>query len=422
MKRPAVILLALWAWASAFAAGPAAPLPALSKEAILREALRDNPSLKAARARWEMMKQRVPQARAWEDPMAGVSLERMGTLRPGQISDAEWMISQAIPISGKNRSKGRAAEAEALAARQEWRRARLEVVLRVNAAYDRLAGAYGQLEINTRTRELLEQLARVSRTKYETGSASQSDVLMAETELARLDETRASLERDLSDQQTQLNLLANRPPGRPLGPPAPLAFAPPRPGNARAAALAARQRPEILMARRKIETGRARLQLARRQWIPDPQLTVAARQFSGGAGIREYDTGIAFSLPWSNPQKYRAGVAEAEAGLESARREYESAQAETAGMVRDQLKKIETLAANVRLYREKVTPMARSAVESARAGYETGKSGFLDVITASRALQEIESAALAWLVEYAIAAAELDAMAGIGSTLFPDSP
>ena len=408
MKRLLLLLFAVWPWSPAFPA-PATPL---SKEALVQTALRDNPSLQAARARWEMMKQRVPQARAWEDLMAGVNLERTGTLRPDKINDVEWMISQTIPISGKNMSQARASAAEALAAYQEWRRVQLDVVLRVNAAYYRLAGAYGQLEINGRTQDLLKQLAQLSRAKYETGTATQSDVLLAETELARLSETRSTLERVLSDQQTQLNVLANRPPSRPVTAPAPLAFRTSVLSSAQAEALASSQRPEILIAWRKIEAEQARLQLAHRQWIPDPQLRIAARQFPGTPGVQEYDTGLTFSLPWSNPKKYRAGVAEAEASLESARREYEASRTETAGLVRDQLKKIDTFAANTRLYNERVTPMAKSTVESTRAGYETDKSGFLDLITASRNLQEIESAALNQLVEHQIAVAELEAIVG----------
>ena len=408
MKRLLLLLFAVWPWSPAFPA-PATPL---SKEALVQTALRDNPSLQAARARWEMMKQRVPQARAWEDLMAGVNLERTGTLRPDKINDVEWMISQTIPISGKNMSQARASAAEALAAYQEWRRVQLDVVLRVNAAYYRLAGAYGQLEINGRTQDLLKQLAQLSRAKYETGTATQSDVLLAETELARLSETRSTLERVLSDQQTQLNVLANRPPSRPVTAPAPLAFRTSVLSSAQAEALASSQRPEILIAWRKIEAEQARLQLAHRQWIPDPQLRIAARQFPGTPGVQEYDTGLTFSLPWSNPKKYRAGVAEAEASLESARREYEATRTETAGLVRDQLKKIETFSANTRLYNERVTPMAKRTVESTRAGYETDKSGFLDLITASRNLQEIESAALNQLVEHQIAVAELEAIVG----------
>src|SRR2546422_8667229 len=43
----------------------------LSLQSVLSEVFSNNPSLKAARANWEAMRERVPQARAWEDARAG---------------------------------------------------------------------------------------------------------------------------------------------------------------------------------------------------------------------------------------------------------------------------------------------------------------------------------------------------------------
>ena len=394
---------------------PAAEM--LSKDQILGTALRENQSLKAARARWEMMKERVPQAKAWDDLMAGVDLQRGGTVNPFKVSDVEYMVSQTIPVSGKNLSRARATYAEALSAFQELRRVQLDVVTRVQGAYFRLAGAYGQLEINQRNQELLKQVAEISRKKYEVGTATQSDFLLAETELARLSEGKAMIERDISDQQTQLNVLANRPARHPLAAPQTLGFRGSSLAAESAESLALRCRPEVLMGWRKIEAEKAKLQLAHRQWIPDPAIRVAARQYDGFGGIREYDTGIVFSVPWTNGKKYAAGVAEAQDSLASAQHEYEAARTEATGLVRDQLKKIETFASNYHLFHDQITPTAKMSVESTRAGYETDKSSFLELITARRTMQDIESAGLNQLVEHQVAIAELEAIVGVSSYL-----
>jgi len=414
MRRTLLIAMLMFPLSQALSA--AQPL---SKDDVLRTALRENQSLKAARARWEMMKQRVPQARAWEDLMAGVELQRMGTLNPGKVTDVEWMVAQPLPISGKNLSRERASMAEALSAFQELRRVQLDVVTRVQGAYFRLAGAYGQMEIIQNNQDLLKQVAEISRKKYEVGTATQSDVLLAETELARLSEGKAMIERDISDQQTQLNVLTNRPARSPVAAPAPLAFQSSRLASQKAEALALQCRPEVLMGWRKIEAEKARLQLAHRQWIPDPAFQIKAREFPGSSGIREYDTGIVFSVPWTNGKKYSAGVAEAEESLASAQHEYEAARTEAAGLVRDQLKRIETFAANYRLFHERIAPTAKMSVESTRAGYETDKSSFLELITARRTLQDIESAGLNQLVEHQVALAELEAIVGVSSHLTP---
>ena len=385
---------------------------ALSKDEIVRTALRDNQTLKAARAKWAAMIQRVPQENAWEDPMAGVELQRTSTTRLDKVTDAEYMFSQALPVSGKNLSRARAASAEALSSYEEYRRAELNLVSRVQGAYFRLAGAYGQLEITRHNQTLLKDFSEISRKKYEVGTATQADVLLAETELAKVTQNVTMIQRDISDQQTQLNVLMNRRADAPLSLPEPLQFQPSSLEAGEAQALAAKLRPEVLMAARQTEASKARLQLAHRQWFPDPQIQIKARQFSGMPGIQEYDTGVFVSLPWANPRKYSAGVKEAANTLESSRNQYEAARTEVVGLVRDQLKKIDTFASNYRLFHDQILPTATLTVKSTRAGYETDKNSFLELITAQRNLQDIESSSLNQLTEHQAAIAELEAVVG----------
>jgi outer membrane protein TolC len=384
----------------------------LSKDEIVRVALRDNQPLKAARAKWAAMKERVPQEKAWDDLMSGVEFQRTGTTRLDKVTDTEYMFLQALPVSGKNLSRARAAVAEARGTYEALRRVELDLVNRLQGAYFRLAGAYGQLEITRRNQALLKEFSEISRKKYEVGTATQADVLLAETELARLSENVSMIERDLSDQQTQLNVLMNRPAGSPLAQPQALEFRPSPLGAGEAQSLAEQLRPEVLMAARQIEAGKAQLQLAHRQWIPDPQLELKAREFPGRAGIQEYDTGILFSVPWSNPKKYSAGVEEAANNLADVQHQYEAARTEVVGLVRDQLKKIDTFAFNYRLYHDQILPTAALTVKSTRAGYETDKNSFLELLTAQRNLEEIESSSLNQLTEHQAAIAELEAVVG----------
>jgi cobalt-zinc-cadmium efflux system outer membrane protein len=384
----------------------------LTEREVVSVALQENQTVKAARAKWLAMKKRVPQAKAWDDPMVGVDIERHGTTTFTTFSDNEWMASQAVPLSGKNLARGRAAVAEAIFAFEELRRIELDVVSRTKAAFARLAGAYGQLEINSRNQELLKQFTEISRAKYESGTQSQSDVLLAQTDLARLGETQAQFEREVSDQQTQLNVLMNRPASSHLGRPQGFGFTSVFWPRQTLEAYALSNRPEIGMAQRKIEAEKARVQLAQRQWIPDPRLRVEARQFKEPSGFQEYDTGIFFEVPWVNYRKYSAGVAEAKSSLEAAQREYGATQTEVLGLVRDQLKKIETAAHNYELFHDNIAPLAKQAVDVTRASYEVDKTSFLELITAQRTLQNVESSQLQHLVEHEVAVAELDAIVG----------
>ena len=318
---------------------PSSPAHTLLQSEVVNTVLRENATIKASRANWEAMKKRIPQARAWEDPMAGVDVERAGTTRFNTFSDAEWMVAQQIPVSGKNLSRGRAATAEAARSFEELRRVELDAISRARAAYFRLATAYAQLAITRENQDLLGQFVEISRVKYEAGLQSQSDVLLAQTDLARLLQNVADLEREVSDQRSALNVLMNRPAFSELGQPVPLSITPLRISAEKARALALTQRPEIGRAQHAITAEESRLQLAKRQWIPDPQFRVEARQFNGRSGIQEYDTGVFINVPWGNFGKYSAGVSEAKNNVEMAKQQLEAARIETLGLVQDQLKR-----------------------------------------------------------------------------------
>ena len=385
----------------------------LAMEDVVRHALAANPMLKASAAKWAAMKERVPQAKAWEDPMVGVDFERMGTTKFGTYSDSEWMASQMLPLSGKNLSRGRAAEAEARAAYEAVRRIRLEITAKAKVACYRLANAHAQLAINRDNRGLYEQVLALGNAKLSVGKSAQGDVLATETDIQRLDVEREGLKQALSDQQTALNVLMNRKPGSPLGEPVPLNFRALRASPSELESRLLAQRPELAAAEQRLKAEEARLQLAHRQWIPDPQVRVEARHFSGsGSTFTEYDTGIFFSVPWANPRKYSAGVREAEQMVEAMRREIEGERASALGMLRDQLRKIGTFRRQYELTREKLLPLARKTTETLRFNYEADKATFIELLNAQRMSRDAEAAASMQLTEYLAALAELEAIVG----------
>lgn len=385
----------------------------LSLAAVTSEVLSNNASIKAARAKWDAMKQRIPQARAWEDLRAGVDVERYGTTRFDKFSDAEWTVSQTFPLSGKNRKRAQAAVAEAGVAFEEFRRRELDMTVQARTAYYRLANAFTQLDLNRKNVQLLQQLVEISRAKYEVGTQAQGDVLLGETALAKQEEAQFDIEAQISDAQSRLNVLMNRPASAPLNRPAPLvAIAHEFPPD-HLQELALSHRPEMAMAKRKVEAAQARYDLAKREWIPDPEFRVEARQYNGsGASFQEYDTGIFFNIPWLNQKKYKAAIEEAKKNLESQRFELEATKTETLGQLRDHLKKIETFHHHTELFRTKIVPLAQQNITASRLSYETDKGGFLNVIEAQRTLQEVESMYWHHLTEYLSAWAELEAVMG----------
>src|SRR5436190_1511116 len=239
------------------------------------------------------------------------------------------------------------------------------------------------------------------------------NAFIAETDYSKLQETRRDLERNLSDAQSQLNTVMNRDAFAPLGPPAGATISATELSASRLRAITLAQRPEVQMARAKIDGEKSKLQLAHRAWIPDPTLMVKGQRYNDAAeAVSELDAGVSFTIPWVNPGKYSAGVREGRANLAAAEQGLEREQKEASRLLRDQLSKVETFHHHVELFQDKLVPQAQQAFEATQLSYESGKATFLDWIGAQRNLRDIEAMARDHLAHYQMAVADLEAVIG----------
>ncbi|HZS18707.1 MAG TPA: TolC family protein [Candidatus Udaeobacter sp.] len=413
----------IFAFAAKLSAGVADGEPAtrsLSLSEVTSVVLANNPAIKEALKKWNAARARVPQAAAWDDPRLGGDsrVRRFVDIPPNAFTDQSVSIEQVVPVTGKNLLRARAAVAEAISAYEDVRRQQLDVIAAARASFFLLANAYEQLDINRKNIDSLKQIADISRAKYEAGTQSAADVLVAETDLSKLFEARRDLERQLSDEQSRLNQLMNRDAFAPLGAPIAASIEPPDLSPSRLRPLVLTHRPEVKMAELKIEAQKFKLQLAHREWIPDPALMVKAQRYNGaGQAVSEVDAGVSFPLPWVNFRKYSAGVREAGENLGAAQQGLDRSQKEALRLLRDQLAKIEATRDQLALFRDKIVPQAQQAFEANRLAYESGKVSFLDWITSQRVLRDVEATARQRLTDYQVAVAGLEAI--IGAQLYP---
>src|SRR5207253_7714950 len=191
----------------------------LSLAEVTASALANNPAIKEALRKWNAARARIPQAAAWDDLRVGGEsrVHRFVDVPPNAFTDQSASIEQPIPITGKNLVRGHAATAEAVSTYEELRRQQLDVIAATRATFFRLANAHAQIEINQKNITSMRQIADISRTKFEAGTHSAADVLVAETEASKMLEAERDLERQLSEQEGQLNTLINRDAFAPIG-------------------------------------------------------------------------------------------------------------------------------------------------------------------------------------------------------------
>ena len=393
----------------------------LSLSAVTDSVLANNPSIKEARAKWEAMKQRVPQAAAWDDlKISGTTrLGRFVDVATNSFTDQMLSVEQMIPLSGRNQSRARIAAAEAMGGLEELRRKELDVVGKARAAYFRLAKDYALLELNRANDASLVQTVEISRARLEVGNQGQADVLTAEGDLARIAEARRDLERAVSDDATQLKVLMNRDPFSSLGKPVESRTHTALPSVERLRSLVFSNRPEVRMAEAGVTAAKAKLALAKREWIPDPALSVEAQRYNGASQVAsEVGVGISFNVPWLNGKKYHAEEKEAQSGVEAAQRALDGARTEALGMLRDQLQKIETFHHHTELFETRLIPNARQTLQTNRTNYESGKTGFLELVVSDRAQRDAEAMYQQHLANYQMAVAELESLVGADLNFF----
>src|SRR5947208_3700287 len=201
------------------------PESALSARLSLREVtsivLANNPAIQQALRKWNAAKARIIQEAAWDDLRVSGSSRaaRFVDVAPNAFTDQMASVEQAIPLTGKNLLRSRAAAADAVAIFEQARREQLDVLAKARSSYFRLANAHAQLELNRKNLVSLRQIAEVSRSRYEVGKANAAEPLAGEVEASKLLESEQDILRNISAEHSQLNVLMNRDAFAPIGQP-----------------------------------------------------------------------------------------------------------------------------------------------------------------------------------------------------------
>jgi outer membrane protein TolC len=395
----------------------------LSLAAVTQKALAKNPMVAAARARWRMATLRIPQEAAWEDPRLsfGSLLGRFVQIPANGFTDQTVSLEQSIPISGKNRSRERAAAAEAVAALQELRRQELEVVVKTRSAFIQLANDYKLLELNQAEENALSQTIDNTRSKIEVGNQPESDLLAAQIEWQKVAEERQDLDQKRSEDETALKVLMEMDAFGSLGR---LELRELHAVDLDTGVLRSRtllNNPEVLQADAELATAKSRYQLAKREWIPDPTVSIQADHYNAGSQIAsEVSGGISISLPWFNEKKYGAGEREALDQVTAAQNALDNAKNEALGKLKDQLQKLQTLHHQIDLYEHSLIPSAAQNVSANQSDYEANKTELQHVLSSQRNLWEIEASYHQHLTDYQIALAELESLVGSNLRFFDE--
>lgn len=383
-------------------------------EALLNEALQNNPEIVAAQKRYEAARQRPSQASSLPDPMFSPGYNSNGRPWPGAglgmepTSQIGVMVSQEFPFPGKRKLAGDMAVKEAEAEWQQYQQVQLSVVSRLKQAYYRRAYAFAAVDVIDRNLDLLGKFLRITEARYSVGKAAQQDVLKAQTQISILETKKVQLEREKNARRAEINSLVNRSPGSPLPRPADLL---PMPVPAKLVELYAAARENSPMLRRHekmIQRAELAVNMARKEYYPD--FTLNGGYYNMGRMPDMYMFRADFKIPLYFFRKQRAAVTEQAQTLVQSRKTYEATNQNLHFRIQDDYLMAQTSEQLVRLYGQSVIPQASLTLESSLSSYETGAVDFLTVFMNYITVVEYEMNYYEELQNFYLALARLEEM------------
>ncbi len=375
---------------------------------LVREALRNNPEMKAFELNREMMDARVGSAGVLPDPELTYMREEMPGFRWNESMMQKIELMQMFPFPGKLSIKSDVAEIQAEHAHHEHMEKANEILAKLRSTYFELWFAQQSLMLNRENARLLQQFTKIAQTRYGVGETSQQDVLKAFVEIAKLDNQLTTFRQQELAMKSMLVALLNRPPGDTLG----IAAKPEGdlylPTQDTLQYLAQRYRGMLLHDSLSVEESEKMLSLAKKEYLPDFKIGIeyVRRPFED---FRGWTVSAGINLPFMPWSLGRTGamVEEANISIEKSRETLKNSRNMVRSGVDELYLKAESLRKQSENYTRVIVPQSQQALRASLMAYQTGRTDFLMLIDSYRMLVELSMEKLMLRMQFEQTVAEL---------------
>ena len=352
---------------------------------LIQEAMARNPDLGQAKALVDADRERIPQAKALPDPTLslGIQNDSFKKIEVGQMETSFYqvMVTQPLPWPGKRALRGEVANLGAQATEVAVSRTRLSVEADVRRAYTGLLLVRSQIKLLEDQALFLQQAEATAKSRYEVGKGSQADLLRAQLERTRLDQTRARLKSEERIAQGQINRLRNAPTGQPIPTQRTLEQLPdPQPVAPDFQAKAEAESPELRSAKLGIQQAQRNLDLAKLDRHPD--FSVSAGVMPRGGLEPMWTASIGITLPLWQKNKQKRAVAEQEYRQTASGFAVEQVRCLLEQRIQERNSDLEATLQVIQLYRGGLLIQSESTFRATLAQYTVGQLPFLSVLEA----------------------------------------
>ena len=386
---------------------------------LIEEALIKNPDILAAKSKWEVLKERPPQAGSLEDPMLGLGIVNLPTdtfsFRQEDMTMKEISVSQRVPFPGKRPLRREIAQKEAEAAYSDYEEAKNRVARDVRFAYYELFYVNNAIAVTEKNREILKLLNQIAETKYAVGAGIHTDVYRAQVELSKMVDELITLSQAKRALKARINTLLYRPAFAPLGEPEEVTLGTLSASEEDLMKEAIESRPLLQSMKRIIERNMAQLSLAERDYYPDFDFKLAYGQRDDGPMGRRADmiSGmVGISLPLWYKTKQARKVAESQKDIQFAKDQLMAMTNEISFMISDRLTEIERAERQIELLKTGIIPQATLSLDSAMSSYRVNKVDFISLLDSLMTLFKYETQYYRLLSDHEKNIAEIEAAVG----------
>nr|WP_092074432.1 TolC family protein [Dendrosporobacter quercicolus]NSL49696.1 TolC family protein [Dendrosporobacter quercicolus DSM 1736]SDM94777.1 Outer membrane protein TolC [Dendrosporobacter quercicolus] len=409
------VLLLVWAAVPALAAEVQ---DTLTLEQVLQAAVASNPQVVESQKRLEEKQARIGLATALPNPEFGVMKDDIPRLNPFDAMMTEYSLTQEIMNPAKLKAMGRMADSDARMAAADYRDKQMAVYTAAKEAYYDLLYADKALEIEKENQRLMGQLVQIAQVNYSTGMTPLQDALRAQNEFSKMTADLLSMAAMGAVAKAKVNYVIGRPADTPLAVKEEFTAPPPDFDLAKLQTQAQAAKPAVVSMERQVDMAQNGVELARKQQLPDYQLTLSYKDKKQTAMSMESDTWaveVMVMLPlWHS--KNKAEIKAASANLAASQAALTDMRNMTGLDLQMALTEAQSAWRRIDLFKTTVIPQAEQTYQAGVVGYTNGKVDFMAVLDSLVALRNAKLDYYKARVDYEKAAANLEK--AVGKPLF----
>jgi NodT family efflux transporter outer membrane factor (OMF) lipoprotein len=407
-------------------------------DALIAEALKDNPGLGVADARARAAQAEAGVAEAARKPSVNGGAAAAGARPPAALlgDKAHFAVAKYGYVSfkwdldlwGGKRAAWEAAVGQARAAEVDARAARIELSGNVARAYAQLGYAFTQQDLAAGELKRANQSRELTRQRVAAGIDNQIALKQGDAEVATAEQDVALAARAVDAARSSLSVLLGKGPDRGLQIARPRLLKPAElavPSNLPLDLLG--HRADLVAARWRVEAASKDIKVAKTEFMPNISIGAMAGVISMGGGNpfslpgRFYQFGPSLSLPIFDGGKLRANLSGKDAQYDIAVAQYNQALVGALNQVADDLSALQSLHDQLAA-QQRAQTAAQQAWDLALQRYQAGIGSYLEALVVRQQLLVANTGMAALQAQQVDLSVQLIQALGGGFQPQPDAP